>query len=168
MHGVPELLLLRHAKSSWDDPGLADAERPLAPRGRKAARRLARSMDRERLRPELVLCSPARRARETLEAILPALGSPDVAFEEALYRADAGELLARLRRVPSAVGSAMLVGHNPALQELVLLLAAEGPERRRVEQKLPTGALAVLAVPAWAGLRPGSGSLERLVLPRER
>jgi phosphohistidine phosphatase len=124
-------------------------------------------MDREGLRPELVLCSPARRARETLEAILPALGSPDVAFEEALYGAEAGELLARLRRIPNTVGSAMLVGHNPALQELVLLLAAEGPERRRVEQKLPAGALAVLAVPAWAGLRPGSGSLERLALPRE-
>ena len=164
---MPELLLLRHAKSSWDDPGLSDAERPLAPRGRKAAKRLARYLEREGLRPELVLCSPARRTRETLEAILPALGSPEVGLEDGLYGADAGDLLARLRRIPARVRCAMLVGHNPALQDLVLDLCPGGGERRRVEEKLPTGALAVLEVPAWDALGPGRAALTRLVLPRE-
>ena len=100
----------------------------LAGRGRRAAKALARHVREERIEPELVLCSTARRARETLERIEPALGVADVRFEPALYGASAGALLERLHDVPDDVGSVMLIGHNPGLQELALELAHTGPE----------------------------------------
>jgi phosphohistidine phosphatase len=98
---VRRLFLFRHAKSSWKDPGQADHDRPLAGRGRRAAKAVAGHMREERIEPELVLCSTARRARETLERIEPALGVADVRFEPALYGASAGALLERLHDVPT-------------------------------------------------------------------
>ena len=91
------LHVLRHAKSSWDPPGLPDHERPVSPRGRKAAKRIARVLAAEGVRPQLVLCSPAVRARQTLERVLDALGSPETGVDEALYHAPAESLLARVR-----------------------------------------------------------------------
>src|SRR5262245_2142513 len=92
------LHLLRHAKSSWDDPELADHERPLAPRGRKAAARIAEHLERERIAPELVLCSTALRTRQTLAALLPILGGEVVIrLEDGLYGAGAAQVLARVR-----------------------------------------------------------------------
>src|SRR3954468_4693715 len=121
---MKRLYLLRHAKSSWDEPGLADRDRPLAPRGRKAARLIAEHMRREGIAPELVLCSPARRAHQTLDAILPALGDKaTVMVEPELYGASEPELIERLRRLADSVGSAMLIGHNPGIQGLALTLA---------------------------------------------
>ena len=93
--------LLRHAKSSWDDPTIGDHERPLAPRGLKATTRLARWIEEHGVRPDLVLCSSAVRAQETLSRIGHALGSPPVHVEDGLYHASADELLVRLRRAPS-------------------------------------------------------------------
>src|SRR5919108_5777471 len=95
------IYLLRHAKSSWDT-GEPDHERPLAPRGRRAAKAMRRHLRAQRIEPELVLCSTARRARETLERIEPALGGSDVLVERELYGASRGELLERLRSVPDA------------------------------------------------------------------
>lgn len=167
---MKRLYLLRHAKSSWDDPGLADHDRPLAPRGRRAADRLARHCKREGIRPALVLCSSATRARDTLERIRPGLGPQTrVEADPRLYAASATELLERLRRLPDALPSVMLVGHNPGLQELALLLVREGAGRERLEGKLPTGALAILTLRrlTWSGLHPGDAELTELVRPRD-
>lgn len=167
---MKRLYLLRHAKSSWDDPGLADHDRPLAPRGRRAADRLARHCKREGIRPALVLCSSATRARDTLERVRPGLGpQARVELDPALYAASAEELLGRLRRLPDALPSAMLIGHNPGLQELALLLAGDAAGRARLEGKLPTGALVTLTMRrlTWSGLHPGDAELAALVRPRE-
>jgi len=166
---MKRLHLLRHAKSSWDDPTLADHERPLAPRGRKAALRVARWAEEHELRVELVVCSPALRATQTLDRVVGSLGSPEVVLDEAVYHASVERLLERVRALPSEIGNAMLVGHNPGLAELCLRLARPGGERERVAENLPTGALATieLDVEAWLAVEPGSGVLSRLVLPRE-
>jgi phosphohistidine phosphatase len=162
------LYLLRHAKSSWDNPALADHERPLAPRGRRAAKRIAEHMLRSGIEPELVLCSTAVRARQTLELVRAAIPGSSVALEAALYGASADELLARVRRLPDAVGSVMLVGHNPGLQDLALLLAAGDGEAARVEAKFPTGALATLTLrTTWSGLAPAGATLAAVTVPRE-
>ncbi len=167
MEQMKLLHLLRHAKSSWDDPNLRDAERPLAPRGRKATKRMAAHLRRQKIRPELVLCSTALRARETLEGIRPALAGVPARFEEGLYGAGAQELLDRLHALDDAVGSVMMIGHNPGLQDLALLLAGEGADLPRLREKFPTGALATFEVETWWGLGPGSARLQALVVPRE-
>lgn len=162
---------MRHAKSSWDDAALSDAERPLAPRGVKAARRIAGYLRSGGILPELVLCSSARRTRETLALLEPALG-PDVAVEveDELYGAGGSDLIERLRRVDPDVGSAMLIGHNPGLQDLAIELAGSGDAEalEQLHTKFPTGALATLDTGSagWAGLAPGRATLTRLVLPR--
>ncbi len=162
------LYLLRHAKSSWDDPSLADHDRPLAPRGRKAARRLGAHLSEEGIEPELVLCSSARRTRETLERLGGAVGGSTVEVEEGLYAADADALADRLRAVPDEVRSVLLIGHNPGLEELALDLAGRGEALARLEEKFPTGALAALELStSWAGLSPGSAELTAFVVPRE-
>jgi phosphohistidine phosphatase len=163
------LWLLRHAKSSWDDAALADIDRPLAPRGERAARSMAAYLDAESIRPELVLCSPAARARATLELVLPSLGAPEVLVEPELYTFDPEPLVDRLRAVPRTVGSAMLVGHNPAMQALAVWLARSGQRLEELRAKVPTGALAELELdgPAWADVAAGSAVLTRFVPPRE-
>lgn len=165
--GTPKTLyLLRHAKSSWDHPMLADADRPLAPRGLKACDRLARYAEREQIHPELVLCSPARRARQTLERIAGSLGDPPTTIAPSLYAASPGELLRRLHDLPEPVGSAMVVGHNPGLQELAILLAGENSGA--ADDGFPTGALATLVFDgAWGDLEPGTACLRALVVPRQ-
>ena len=135
---MKRLFLLRHAKSSWDDPGLADHDRPLAPRGRRASALIAEHLRRTRIRPALVLCSSAKRTRETLEGLQQALSPVEVQFEDELYGASSEELLQRLRAVPDEVESVMLIGHQPAIQELALHLAAEGSELERLRAKFPT------------------------------
>jgi phosphohistidine phosphatase len=166
---VATLLLLRHAKSSWDDPALPDSERPLAPRGEKAARTIARYLLEKRIHPELVLCSPSRRTRQTFEAIEPSLGRDvPVEYEPGLYGASAGELLARLRSVAGSTGSVLVIGHNPGLQDLALLLAGRGARIDRLREKFPTAALATLSVgDGWAELGPGEAELVDYVVPRE-
>jgi phosphohistidine phosphatase len=163
------LWLLRHAKSSWQDERLPDIERPLAPRGEEAATRIARYVAAEGIRPELVLCSPAIRARRTLEAVLASLGGPETSVEPELYTFDAEPLVERLRAVPDAIGSVMLVGHNPAMQSLAVWLARSGDRLDELVAKVPTGALAELELDAssWAGIGPGGAVLTRFVLPRE-
>jgi phosphohistidine phosphatase len=164
------LYVLRHAKSSWEDPGLADHERPLAPRGRRAARALRRYLINERIHPALVLCSPAQRARETHERVAPA---GELVVEEGLYGATAEGLIERLRELPEQISSVMLIGHNPALQEAIVLLAegaSADPDRSAdldaIRDKFPTCALATLAVPGrWKELDPGRARLQGLVRP---
>ncbi|MGO8686294.1 MAG: SixA phosphatase family protein [Candidatus Dormibacteria bacterium] len=166
--GTLTLHLLRHAKSSWDDPRQGDRDRPLAPRGERAARKLAHALGREGVAPGLVLCSSARRALETLELIRPALPrQAEILVEEALYGAGGRELMARLRRLPAECAEVMLIGHNPGIHDLALTLAgggAPGPLR----EHLPTGALVSLrcAIAGWSRLRPGDGEVTRFLVPR--
>jgi phosphohistidine phosphatase len=158
------LLLLRHAKSSWDETGLADHDRPLAPRGRQAAKLMAGHL-RDGISPSLVLCSSARRTRDTLRLL--GLGG-EVRIERELYGASEDELLDRLRRVPDTVESVMLVAHNPAIQELALRLAGGGAKLADVQRKFPTGALATLTfADRWRELRPGCAELAGFVTPKE-
>jgi phosphohistidine phosphatase len=164
---VKRLFLLRHAKSSWDEPGLADHDRPLAKRGRRASKTIGEHMRVEGIAPALVLCSPSERTRETLKSIdLPA--EVEVRVEPELYAASAGELLAVLNRVPDEIGSAMLIGHNPGLQDLALQLAGDGAETPRVRHKFPTAALATLDFDGrWRELAPGVCELVGFVKPKD-
>jgi len=166
---MKQLYLLRHAKSSWKDPSLPDHDRPLAGRGRRAAKAIARHMQDHGIEPELVLCSTARRARETLDRIEPALGTSTVRVEDDLYAASAPALLARLRTVPDTVESVMVIGHNPGLQDLALDLARPSPTVRELATRYPTAALATLAFPAssWQELDSDTTELVELVRPRD-
>jgi phosphohistidine phosphatase len=140
----------------------------LASRGRRDAKRIAKHLAGLEFEPELVLCSSAVRTRETLELVRPALGSSKVLFEDGLYGASSDELLARIRVVPDAVGSVMLIGHNPGLEQLALLLAWSGEELRGLETKFPTAALATLAVETtWSRLAPGDAILTAYVVPKQ-
>jgi phosphohistidine phosphatase len=163
---VKRLFLLRHAKSSWDDASLADHDRPLAPRGLRASALIAEHLRRNRIRPALVLCSSARRTRETLERV--GLGPVEVRFERELYGASSQDLLQRLREVPDEIESVMLVGHQPAIQELALDLAAEGSELEALRAKFPTAALATLTFPGeWNELGSDSAELVGYVKPKQ-
>jgi phosphohistidine phosphatase len=167
---VRTIILLRHGKSSWSDPTLADLDRPLAPRGERATRRIAKYVRQKKIRPAIVLCSPSLRTRQTLEAIAPSLDKgSSVEFVQELYGASEDELLRRLQALPESVDSAMLIGHNPGLQELALSLASRGTDLKRLEEKFPTGALATLLVESrsWVDLRPGGGELVDYVVPRQ-
>jgi phosphohistidine phosphatase len=161
------LFVLRHAKSSWDDPGLGDHDRPLAPRGQKAAKVVAEHIRANELEPDVVLCSSARRTRETLELMNPA---GEWVIDPKLYGADADDVLDRIRRVPEQTRSVMVIGHNPAMQELVLDLADAGNSASidEARRKFPTGALATLTFGcAWSELSPGSARLASLVWPKQ-
>ena len=168
---VPMLFLLRHAKSSWDDASLPDLERPLAPRGERAARRIAGWFGSECIAPELVVCSSARRARDTFALIQPVFPvSTELRVTESLYGADASAILGVLRAVGSEIASVMLVGHNPGLEDLAIGLAGDGDPgaMAQLRAKFPTAALACLdATQCWALLDWGDAHLTKLVVPRE-
>jgi phosphohistidine phosphatase len=172
MWPVKTLYVLRHAKSDWADASLADRDRPLARRGARAAAHVAAHVRRAGIRPALVLCSPARRACETLEAVRPALGAQAVVeVEDELYAAGAAELLARLRKVGANTGSVMLIGHNPGLEDLTVHLAGDGDATAisQLQRKFPTAALATIDLGPinWDELGPGRAYLESIFLPRE-
>ena len=165
---MKHLFLLRHAKSSWDDPGLDDHNRPLAPRGRRASALIAEHLREARIGPVLVLCSSARRTRETLERVLPVLDPVEVRIEPELYGASSEDLLLRLRRVPHEVEAVMMVGHQPAIQELALHLAGEGSQLERMRAKFPTAALATLTFAGgWSELGHRSAELTAYVKPKQ-
>lgn len=170
------LYLLRHAKSAWDEPSLHDHDRPLAPRGRRAAATMAKYLAQRKGGPpnlDLILCSTACRARQTLERVLPAWSKPPaVEFHRELYLCGADTLLHWLRALPDEIRSILLVAHNPDLQELACSLAGDGPpdRLRRLEEKLPTGAFVTLELPdgrGWDVLEPGAATLVEFVTPRE-
>jgi len=164
------LFLLRHAKSSWSDPTLPDRERPLAPRGRRDAQRVGEHLVRLAIVPDLVLCSSARRAGETLELVQTALWpTTSVLLEPQLYAASADHLLDRLRVVPDGVASVLVIGHNPGLQDLALRLASAGADLERLEAKFPTAALATLALPkaTWSQLSRADAVLDAFVAPKQ-
>jgi phosphohistidine phosphatase len=166
------LLLMRHAKSSWDQPGLPDLDRPLAPRGRLAAPLIARHLQTEGLIPDLVLCSPALRVQETWQLMSPVWGG-GIASQtlRSLYPGAPVHLLETLRQLPDEVGRALLIGHNPGLAAFAAALAAAGPKQamQRMGAKFGTAAVAVLTfeIDHWRALAPGSGRLESFVRPKD-
>jgi phosphohistidine phosphatase len=189
------LMLFRHAKSAW--PDVADHDRPLARRGIRAAPVMGRWLHDAGLVPGQVLCSTARRARETWQFARTGLAAaPPVTFDARIYEATATDLLALIREVPPATGTLLLIGHNPGIEDLALLLAAapsapapsapapgaaapsaatgprpggSGPgDLERMQSKFPTAAIAVLESTAtWPGLAPGQARLIAFVTPRD-
>jgi phosphohistidine phosphatase len=157
------LILLRHAKSSWDDPALADHDRPLSPRGRRAAKLIREHLRREEIAISLVLCSSARRARETVELVDP---PGELMVEDRLYAASADQLLGRLRALPDDFQAVLLVGHNPAIQELAVGLARNAGDL--AARKFSTGGLATLSFSgSWRSLAPEGTELVGFVTPKE-
>ena len=169
---MKRLYLLRHAKSDWVDPDRVDVDRPLSPRGRRAAPALGRYMRREGLIPALALSSNARRTEETWELLAPALKA-EVRLETSrkLYLASPARLLKTIQGVADKWGSLAVVGHNPGLQALALELVGEGEAaaRTRLATKYPTGGLAVFDFPVehWAEIAAGMGRLDRFIVPRD-
>lgn len=163
------LVVLRHAKSAWP-PDVDDHDRPLAKRGMRDAPAAGEWLRSAGHVPDLVLCSTAARARLTWERAAASLGArPPVVHDESLYHADAPELLDAVRSVAPDTGCVLLVGHNPAVQELVLALAAGSPGDAlvRAGEKFPTCAIAVLERQgSWASLGPGGAVLTALVVAR--
>lgn len=161
---VKKLLLLRHAKSSWEDASLRDFERPLNKRGRRAAPLIGKFMNERKLRPDLVLSSPAQRARDTAALALEAGGiETELRYEERIYEADVPTLLEIIRQTEETCGEIMLVGHNPGLEDLLGFLTGEN-------RHMTTATLAriILDSERWsdAGTR-SSGRLELFVKARE-
>ena len=130
---------------------------------------MAEHARRERIAPQLVLCSPAKRTRQTLSRLAPALGErAEIRVEPGLYAASAADLLDLLREVPDEVASVMLIGHNPGIQDLAVSLARGGPELERARRKFPTAALATLLYDgSWWELAPDSAELSSFVKPKE-
>ena len=165
------LLLLRHAKSSWSEPGARDHDRPLNRRGQEAAPRVGAYLARHGLIPDRVLCSTAKRARETWELVAgEASAAPPPTFTERLYDATSRALIDVFRQAEPEAKSLLVVGHNPGLQEAATALIASGDleDRERLREKLPTGGLVVIdfAIEDWSKLHLRSGRLERFVVPR--
>lgn len=170
---APRLLyLLRHAKSSRELPDLEDIDRPLAPRGEQDADRMGRYISIADIRPALVVCSSARRAHQTLERVMPALGDQVIVeISRDLYERGPLAMLDLVQDTDSEVASVMLVGHNPGMRSFAELLVGggDGPERARPATKFPTGALATLVFRggSWKDLGPGSCELHSLARPRD-
>ncbi len=167
------ILLLRHAKSGWGDAALADHERPLNRRGERAAKAMADHIARRAPRPDVILCSTATRARQTLAPLMLRLAAlaPPILLEKGLYLASEDALLARLQALPDNVGTALLVGHNDGIWRLAETLAGQGraPLLAALRDKFPTGTMATLgaAVGCWHDLVAGSGELLAFVRPRD-
>ena len=165
------LLLLRHAKSSHAEPGLGDHERPLTPRGRRAAALMGTHIAEAGLDPSRILCSTARRTRETLEELRPQLlEEPTVAFESLLYLASERTLLALVREVEDAEASVLVIAHNPGIADLAVVLAGSGDTGTidTMTRKFPTAALAALRfdVESWKDVAPRGGHLIGFTTPR--
>ncbi|MGE0415767.1 MAG: histidine phosphatase family protein [Acetobacteraceae bacterium] len=168
-----QLLLLRHAKSSWDDSSLPDRQRPLNARGRRSAAVMRRAMAERGLLPDIVLVSTARRTQETLDALEPFEEAPLIDRLDALYLASAEQMLAILREVPDTARSVLVIGHNPGMHDLALLLSAHPPsaaaknDARHLASGFPTAALAEFAVAGpWSRLGRGGAQLVRFLTPR--
>lgn len=166
------LLLLRHAKSSWDTPAHSDFERPLNRRGERSAAVIGIMMKQEKVVPDLILCSSARRTLQTRDIIRPYLPRNCTVEEiSRIYEASVREIFSVLSELPDNVQKPLLIGHNPGLAQLTLSLCgtAGGEDLTRVQEKFPTGALATieLAIDTWNDIAPGKGRLRHFVTPKD-
>ncbi|KUM27044.1 histidine phosphatase [Mesorhizobium loti] len=167
---MKHLLVLRHAKSSWDDPKLEDFDRPLAPRGLKTAPLMGRELSRRGWLPDLALVSPALRTRDTWRLVAQELPKHVPAeFAEELYEAAPAAILARVRQAKAK--SLIVIGHNPGLQNFALRLAGAGSDAdvfKKIEAKFPTAALVRFTVKDdWANLDFGDARLTHCVRPKD-
>lgn len=163
------LMLLRHAKSDWSRPGLADHDRPLNARGRAAAPKVGAYLVRHKLVPDLIVVSSATRTRETLDLLLEAFKQPPrIVHDARIYEAEPEVLREVIAETPREVGSLLMIGHNPGLEELAAELVTSGKAdaRTRLAAKFPTAALAVIDFKGDDWSNPGSGKLERFIVPR--
>lgn len=168
---MKRLLLLRHAKSDWDDPAMRDFDRTLTERGNRAAARIGRLFKDERFDPAVIVSSPAVRTRQTVDSLERGMGRPlDVVWDERIYMAAADTLHDVVRGLDDRHASALVIGHNPGLEDLSMALIGSGDKdaRAALAQKFPTAALADLsfAVDSWAQVARGSGRLTRFIRPR--
>jgi phosphohistidine phosphatase len=167
---LPTLSILRHAKAIEGDRIHGDFDRVLSRRGEQAARTLGAWMQRHAVAPDLVLSSPSARTRQTCELAFGEFTmQPHMIFEEQLYLATCGQLMARIRKVRSDVSHLMLVGHNPGLHDLARDLISSGPNglRAELDAKLPTGGLVVLELGgAFGEIAPGTARLIDFIKPK--
>src|SRR5262245_36213031 len=157
------LLLLRHAKSDWDDPSLPDFDRPLAARGDPHAPEIGKALRKQGSLPNLVISSPAARAKATVKAVVKAAKMKvEIQYEEAVYGASSAELVNLIRRLPDASSCAMLVGHNPGFEDLLGRLSGS-------HERMPTAALACLEfqVTSWSEVGESEGKLVWLLTPKQ-
>lgn len=165
------LILFRHAKSDWSSEDLDDHDRPLNARGKRAAGPMGAWLVGRGFRPDVVLCSTARRAKTTWDLAKVAMTpAPKADFDSELYMATSAALLEKVKSLPAEAQTALVIGHNPGLEQFVKLIASKGdPEARRaLSEKFPTAAIAVVDFPFddWAAVKPDSGRLDRFVTPK--
>ena len=160
---MKHLLLLRHAKSDWDESGLPDIERLLAPRGERDALRIGEALYTNEPLPDLILSSTALRARQTIAAVIQSAphSSIEPRFLPSIYAASSTELMEVVRELRAACKCALLVGHNPGFEELLARLTGKS-------EPMPTAALAYIAldIPRWEEVTDGKGQLARFLTPR--
>jgi phosphohistidine phosphatase len=157
------LFLLRHAKSSWKDQSQADFERPLNRRGKRAAETIGKYFKTSSIFPELILCSPAERTRETVELVLKASRwSTEVRYDQRIYEASAQRLVEVVSQIDNDRKVAMLVGHNPGLEDLLLLFTGN-------TEVMPTGAIAkvLLKTTKWTTAIEKRATLDWIVRPKD-
>ena len=158
------LLILRHAKSSWKEPGQDDHDRPLNNRGRRDAPKMGSLVRKNGLTPDLIISSTARRARDTAEAFAERCGyEAEIIYTSDLYLAAPDNCIAVLRELADPAQRVMIVGHNPGLEDLLIALTG-------ASHSMPTAALAViaLAIDEWRNLRVAQvGQLQQMWRPRE-
>jgi len=166
---MKSLSLLRHAKSGWDDPTLADFDRPLNARGREAARAMGRELRALGLAWDRVIASPAARVTGTIDELATSFGPIDPVYDESVYLAAPDTLLGIVRAADDAHSRLLLVGHNPGMERLALLLSGGGALRDEIALKYPTGALAEIhfEVAHWRDVAEGTGTLMRFLRPRD-
>ena len=165
------LLLFRHAKAERSEPGMEDRARKLIERGRKDAAKIGSYMAAHALIPDRVMTSPSTRTQETWKCAAAAFRPvPAAASVERLYDATPHAILGVIKEAPETAHTLLIVGHNPGLQELALMLVASGDieARERLREKLPTSGLVIIdfAFDEWGKLHPRSGRLERFVSPK--
>jgi phosphohistidine phosphatase len=170
---MKRLTLLRHAKSGWDDPVSRDFDRPLNAKGKRAARAVGRYLREHGLHYDRIAGSPAVRVVETLEEVAAALGETIApAWDKRIYLASGVTLLDVVHDTPDEAESLLMVGHNPGLEDLVLMMVpdkADDATRDQVEEKFPTASVAEIEFDAahWADLKPGTGRIVRFIRPRD-
>ncbi|SRR5579883_1549792 len=160
---MKNLILLRHAKSSWDEPALSDFDRPLNNRGKKAAPIIGKLMKERQLKPDLILCSPSKRTKQTAKLVLDSAKLDlDVTFDKGIYEASTSKLLNILKSQEATAESILMIGHNPGLEDLLTELTG-------CHEHFPTAALAniVLDIENWKGIKYGAGELKWIVRPKE-
>jgi len=165
------LYLLRHAKSDWGDSSLKDFDRPLNERGWKAAKAMGHEMRERDMVPELVFVSPAVRTRETLARVEEGFGTKlETVEQRTIYLAETETLIELVRNAPGSTSRLMIVGHNPGMHELAVLLTnGPGELRQEIAHKFPTAALAEISfdVEDWQDIATGKGRLRNFVKPRD-